>query len=395
MTNIRKSYTISQKLKIVAYAADHSRKDTAMNFGIHKSIVSRWVANKLTLQQAPSRARKLGSGPKPQFPVEERRLYERVCQKRQCGYAISCSQLQSKMRKLVHNTRFQASTGWLYGFLRRYKLSLRVCTTPIRKTDASVPNKDDTATFSGFLEYVDETVRERNVTCIWNMDETPLLLDMPMKRSIEVKGKKCVPYVNTGNERKRVSVILCVSEYGQKMIPMLVVSDNHRFEQGTCINGLTAFKQKNTFMTGSLTVEWLNRIFLHESCTGQLPNGKRLLVLDSFSGHISSVFKERINEIGLSTAVIPGGCTKDLQPLDIGVNRSFKSHFRHLWDQWIQRPDLPCTATGKVRAINMHDIAELVRIAWDKVPTECIFNSFQAAKLSTCGRSTAEIIDLS
>jgi hypothetical protein len=59
-------------------------------------------------------------------------------------------------------------------------------------------------------------------------------------------------------------------------------------------------------------MEWLNRIFLHELCTGQLPNEKQLLVLDSFGGHISSFFTERTNEIGLSIAVTPGGRTKDL-----------------------------------------------------------------------------------
>ena len=37
---------------------------------------------------------------------------------------------------------------------------------------ASAPNKDDTARVSGFLECVDETVREINVTYIWDMDES-------------------------------------------------------------------------------------------------------------------------------------------------------------------------------------------------------------------------------
>jgi hypothetical protein len=44
----------------------------------------------------------------------------------------------------------------------------------------------------GFLKYVDETtVRERNVTCIWNLDEAPLLLDMPNPFEVEIRS--CLP----------------------------------------------------------------------------------------------------------------------------------------------------------------------------------------------------------
>ena len=35
-------------------------------------------------------------------------------------------------------------------------------------------------------------------------------------------------------------------------------------------------------------------------------------------------------------AVIPGGCTSKIQPLDVCINKPFKEHFRHLWMNYMQ-----------------------------------------------------------
>jgi hypothetical protein len=80
------------------------------------------------------------------------------------------------------------------------------------------------------------------------MDETQLLLDMPMKNTIETKGRRCIPYLNTGKERKRISVVLCASECGLKLQPMLVVKDNKRLEHETRVIGIPVFNSKKFCM---------------------------------------------------------------------------------------------------------------------------------------------------
>jgi hypothetical protein len=54
-----------------------------------------------------------------------------------------------------------------------------------------------------------------------------------------------VPYLNSGNERKWFLKVQCISEYGHKFRPMPVVKDTKWLQQGTCINGIPVFKQKN------------------------------------------------------------------------------------------------------------------------------------------------------
>jgi hypothetical protein len=113
MFTIRKSYAVSQKLNVIAYAEHNSITATAMNFGISKSMVGRWNSMQCALAQAPLKARKLGSVPKPQFPKEEQYLFDAICEKSSHGYTVSCSQIQAKIRKRVGHQRFRASIGYM------------------------------------------------------------------------------------------------------------------------------------------------------------------------------------------------------------------------------------------------------------------------------------------
>ena len=65
--------------------------------------------------------------------------------------------------------------------------------------------------------------------------------------------------------------------------------------------------------------------------------------------HISDVTKERIRSTGSIPAVIPGGLTKILQPLDISVNKFFKTEMRKLWEAWMSDGEKSYTATGRMR----------------------------------------------
>jgi len=55
-----------------------------------------------------------------------------------------------------------------------------------------------------------------------------------------------------------------------------------------------------------------------------------LLVLDSFSAHIVDSVKRRFGEKNTNIAVIPGGLTSHLQPLDVSINKSFKAKVKFI-----------------------------------------------------------------
>jgi len=49
-----------------------------------------------------------------------------------------------------------------------------------------------------------------------------------------------------------------------------------------------------------------------------------MLILDSFHGHTVTSVKNRLVEKNTNIAIISGGCTSKLQPLDNAINKSFK-----------------------------------------------------------------------
>ena len=55
---------------------------------------------------------------------------------------------------------------------------------------------------------------------------------------------------------------------------------------------------------------------------------KRLLVWDSFRCHVSDRTQKKFRQLKIDTAVVPGGCTKYVQPADVSWNRPFKAHIQ-------------------------------------------------------------------
>ena len=62
---------------------------------------------------------------------------------------------------------------------------------------------------------------------------------------------------------------------------------------------------------------------------------KSLLVYDRFKTHLIDCIKKRLEDHNTDVAVIPGGLTSQLQPLDVSLNKPFKEHVRIMWSEWI------------------------------------------------------------
>lgn len=64
--------------------------------------------------------------------------------------------------------------------------------------------------------------------------------------------------------------------------------------------------------------------------------GKRaLLVLGSFIAHITPAVKQKLKEINTVPVVIPGGCNSEVQPLNVSLNKPFKSYVKQYWSDYV------------------------------------------------------------
>ena len=100
-----------------------------------------------------------------------------------------------------------------------------------------------------------------------------------------------------------------------------------------------------------------------------------MLVWDSDECHVSDERKEQLKQYNTLMSVIPGGCTKYLQPLDVCINKLFKSFFREFYDDWFRKGQFEYTKGGKIKAPSHLMQIQWVVKTWEKVSKEVVINS--------------------
>jgi hypothetical protein len=74
---------------------------------------------------------------------------------------------------------------------------------------------------------------------------------------------------------------------------------------------------------------WMRRVWGRRD--GALRHRPSLLVWDQFRSHLTEKVKRALKEENVTQAVIPGGLTGILQPLDVSLNKPFKVVMRRKW----------------------------------------------------------------
>ena len=117
--------------------------------------------------------------------------------------------------------------------------------------------------------------------------------------------------------------------------------------------------------------------------------------LDSMRAHITDPVKAAIKKTNSIPAVIPGGTTKYLQPLDISVNRAFKVALRVEWEAWMTSGEKSFTKTGHMRRATFAQVCQWILTAWGRVKKSTITNGFRKAGLLRDGEdSTSSGVNL-
>lgn len=89
-----------------------------------------------------------------------------------------------------------------------------------------------------------------------------------------------------------------------------------------------------------------------------------------------------LKTVSTKVAIIPGGLTRKLQLLDVGINKSFKSKVRKLWEQLMSDEKHNYTKTGKLQCASYEDVSNLVSQVWNDVCETTIKNTFCKCKIS-------------
>jgi len=82
-----------------------------------------------------------------------------------------------------------------------------------------------------------------------------------------------------------------------------------------------------------------------------------LLVCDQFKAHVTESTKSLATKLKTHLAVIPGGLTSQLQPLDISVNKPFKGFMHEEWAKWNKAPTHHVTPARRVKRPSISNVA--------------------------------------
>uniref|UniRef100_A0A224YXZ2 Pogo ele1 orf1-h 1e-40-j 4 n=1 Tax=Rhipicephalus zambeziensis TaxID=60191 RepID=A0A224YXZ2_9ACAR len=380
--NRRCHYSAAFKRKVVLAAESSSNVQAGRDFGVDEKNVRRWRGQREKLF-ACAATRMAFTGPrKGRHPEMETALADFVRTQRAAALPVTTEVLQAKARELsrergVSAADFKASRGWLQKFMKRFGFSLRRRTSIAQKLPADYEEK--------LLEFQRFVLRKREARAyplgqIGNADQTPVYFDMPVAYTVSEKGAKEVKVRSAGYEKQRATVMLCCTADGHKLPPYIVFKRKTLPAKEAFPRKVIVRANENGWMTSAMVEEWLNVVWRRRP--GALLCKHSLLVLDSYRGHLTDSVKAALAEMNTDLAVIPGGMTGQLQPLDVCINKPFKDRLRGLYTDWLSEEDHQLTPTGRIKRASLSQLAGWVAAAWDDIPETLIVRSFKKCSIS-------------
>ena len=115
-----------------------------------------------------------------------------------------------------------------------------------------------------------------------------------------------------------------------------------------------------------------------------------LLVWDSFHAHLTDGVKELLDGRNVDVAVIPGGLTPVLQPLDKCINKPFKAKVRAQYEAWMVNGPFTYTPSGKKRAPSKEMVLRWIDRAWKEMPVDLITRSFKSCGINNALDATED-----
>ncbi|KAF8774264.1 Pogo transposable element with KRAB domain like protein [Argiope bruennichi] len=339
----RRSFTAEFKLKVVEKAEKDGNREAGRYFEVEEKAVRNWRKQKDVLK---SMGRKLSNRHgKVKWPALEENLLRWVLDQRNARRSISTVKIRLRAKSMADEmqiTDFKGEINWVYRFIRRKNLRIRSRTTMCQAVPDDVDEKKKK---TSFLQVTRKVIAEGKYSLknIINMDEVPLTFDCPPNRTVDTCGMKTVSVTTTGQEKTHFTVMLACCADGTKLKPLLIFKRKTIPKENFPRSVVIQCNEKDWTLC-SIGFSWLGR-------------------------------KEKVL-FSIPKDVIPGGLTKILQPLDISVNKSFKSHVRACWENWMSESLHTFTKGGNMRRASYTEVAEWVDKSWKSVKVSTIRSGF-------------------
>ena len=233
--------------------------------------------------------------------------------------------------KNANKTALKFTWGWVNSFFKRNGFKLR------KPTSKEGGPKDLTQIVENFKRKISTLVKcgIYDLDHVVNFDETAVCFEGTSSKTIchdeeerNEKGKAIThPTTKSVNkDREYLTIALAGSWTGAKLKAMIIFPDKgiKKLDRDTPENIYKKHREEGSYMDRETMKSWISNV-LGPYARKLPPNKRGLLLLDNFKGHISKDIKDSIKSLGYDVEELPACTTKYLQPLDISVNRAFKS----------------------------------------------------------------------
>ena len=288
---------------------------------------------------------------------------------RQRNVPISGPMLQEEALKIAEKlgcSEFKASNGWLESFKSRHNLKQLA----VSGEAADVPEE----TVECWQERLKVILAGYKAEDIWNEDETGCFYRALPEKTLAEKKKEC----RGGKKSKeRITVAFFVNSAGGKELPIVI----GKYAKPRCFKGIRDASKPAGIPYFSNAKAWMNMDIMNSILSilnRRLKREKRniLLLLDNVSSH-DPALKSKFSNI--KVVFLPKNTTSKLQPLDAGIIKNFKVHYRRLLLQHtLSKVDATHLSASEIaKSIDILTAIRWVKQAWEKVSAQTIANCFR------------------
>ncbi|XP_029730316.2 tigger transposable element-derived protein 4-like [Aedes albopictus] len=308
--------TIAQRINIIdEFEAGGSKvSDIARRFRVPQSTVSTILKNREKWRQKKLQNGNL-QGKRAKAPVDgrlERAVIIFVSQARQSNIPLSGQIIRQKACQLAEKlgvTDFKGSSGWLFKFLKRHKISFKKLCGESAAVDTSMAK-------NWMTNVLPEIIREYEAKDIYNADETGLFYKCLPDKTYAFQSETC----HGGKYSKQRLTVLCAANMdGTDKLPLLVIGKSRRPRCFKNVKSLPVEYEANAkaWMTSVLFEKWILEV--DRRMTAE--NRSILMFVDNCTAHPKAI-QDKLHSIKL--AFFPPNATSVLQPLDLGIIKSLK-----------------------------------------------------------------------
>ena len=234
------------------------------------------------------------------------------------------------------------------------------------------------------LSGVEQLTQNLNATHIFNMDETPVYIDMVSNCTLDFKGNKNVDGVTTGHEKCRFTVALTISAAGNFLKTYVIFKGLKNVPKCNVPPSMVINVSKGGSMKEELMLDYCRRVLRARGsflCTEE-----SMLMLDTHASHTNDSVKKELHSLNIKHKYIPPKTTSYLQPLDVSVNSPFKSVMRNEWNKWYEEGPKEFTPKGYRKRPSYDCLLVMVSNAVNSIKPEVIIRSFEACGVAPMGQ---------